>query len=575
MFRQKTFIVIWLTMLFTGLVLSTQAHDEASHSHAEGALDHDLNGFADSDHEGVEYEEVWVSVPWPDDGIVREGNCKDVGPWVGVTSVQHTECETWPTNSALVKMYDNHSHKLKEGHTHDDAPAEQRPVVIAPKPPMPPGPEVPPAIPEMPTVPEPIPEMPQPPPTVPEQPAVPEQPVDETEDTDTVEDEQTQNEQRQDEQTQNEQASGEIYVPSDAPYYPGRDEGDDDDSTTEQRLRRQPDTPLSKELVISEMMLDMGIRNRWPQWIEIHNLSDALYANLSGWKIVVENEKEKGLRRSFTLRLKGVRIKSGQTTLITSYRFRNSGEENFLQENIVAIYENHRNAIRMRNYDEQIFSFTGLNIKLIDPDENVVDEVGNIDGDRRTADKPAWDILASENPKFRSSIMRVYSNKKPVDGTEAYAWVLAENAHARNKRHETYYGNPRDISGPGYHSNFPLPVQMSAFSAKLDGEKIFIEWTTSSELNNAGFNLLRSDSENGTYVRINKALIPGRGTVSEMTSYVWEDKSANENTAYYYRIEDVSFDGDTSVVGNTHMKGFISPASKSLTTWGSLKTSSN
>ena len=561
MFRQKTFTLIWLIMLFIGLVtLSIQAHKDESehtitHSHAGGEGDH--SGM-DSNHEGVDPYPIGEvpAADWSEWNGKMDCGWKDINPSGFRTDPEFVEggrssawnkggsCTGAKPNIPYKWEYQNHSHTL-EPHTHDEP--EQRPVVTTPKPAIPPGPKVPPAVPEMPTVPKPVPEIPERPPVQPEQPVIPKPPVVPQPD---PEPEQPVVPQPEPEVPPAEtpvddtEEQQDINTVVDAPYYPERQTRSEPESQQPPSQPEKPPKPLSKNLVISEMMLDMGIRNRWPQWIEIHNLSDALYANLSGWKIVVENEKEKGLRRSFTLRLKGVRIKSGQTTLITSYRFRNSGEENFLQENIVAIYENHRNAIRMRNYDEQIFSFTGLNIKLIDPDENVVDEVGNIDGDRRTADKPAWDILASENPKFRSSIMRVYSNKKPVDGTEAYAWVLAENAHARNKRHETYYGNPRDISGPGYHSNFPLPVQMSAFSAKLDGEKIFIEWTTSSELNNAGFNLLRSDSENGTYVRINKALIPGRGTVSEMTSYVWEDKSANENTAYYYRIEDVSFNGD-------------------------------
>jgi hypothetical protein len=38
-----------------------------------------------------------------------------------------------------------------------------------------------------------------------------------------------------------------------------------------------------------------------------------------------------------------------------------------------------------------------------------------------------------------------------------------------------------------------------------------LTWTTASELDNAGFNLWRSDSENGRYIRITD-LIPGRRT---------------------------------------------------------------
>ena len=92
------------------------------------------------------------------------------------------------------------------------------------------------------------------------------------------------------------------------------------------------------------------------------------------------------------------------------------------------------------------------------------------------------------------------------------------------------------------------------------------------QLNNAGFNLLRSESRDGVFTVINTdGLIQGHGTSSEQHVYSYTDKTAKPNVVYYYRIEDVSFDGAQQTLTTVRLKGHISATGKLTTTWGDLK----
>jgi hypothetical protein len=71
---------------------------------------------------------------------------------------------------------------------------------------------------------------------------------------------------------------------------------------------------------------------------------------------------------------------------------------------------------------------------------------------------------------------------------------------------------------------------------------IRIEWITATEFNTAGFNILRSDEMEGTFVQINEHLIPAQGNVTSGTQYVFVDDQVEGGRTYYYILEDVEYD---------------------------------
>lgn len=167
-------------------------------------------------------------------------------------------------------------------------------------------------------------------------------------------------------------------------------------------------------------------------------------------------------------------------------------------------------------------------------------------------------------------MIRVHRRDEPFDGTFKNSWVLASRTKLKYSDH-TFYGHPDDIGTPGHRGGYPLPVQLSKFSPKLIDENVIITWINESETDNAGFNILRSESKNGTFTQVNQKLILGQGTTGERTEYQWKDTTAKPNTSYYYQIEDVSFSGDTQIINQSHLKGFVSAKDKITTTWSEMK----
>ena len=49
--------------------------------------------------------------------------------------------------------------------------------------------------------------------------------------------------------------------------------------------------------------------------------------------------------------------------------------------------------------------------------------------------------------------------------------------------------------------------------------KVILSWSTESEMNNAGFNLYRSRTRDGGYIKINAALIPATGSPMQGAAY--------------------------------------------------------
>ena len=147
---------------------------------------------------------------------------------------------------------------------------------------------------------------------------------------------------------------------------------------------------------------------------------------------------------------------------------------------------------------------------------------------------------------------------------------------ARNLR---CYGESRDawVSTPGLEREatvlgIQLPVSLSFFRAALESGEVVIRWTTESETDNAGFNILRSHRKDGEYKQINAALIQGAGTTGERNTYKWVDLTAKTGVVYYYQVEDVSFAGERQVLTTSRLKGYVSVKNKLTTTWSELKS---
>jgi hypothetical protein len=93
--------------------------------------------------------------------------------------------------------------------------------------------------------------------------------------------------------------------------------------------------------------------------------------------------------------------------------------------------------------------------------------------------------------------------------------------------------------------------------AGADGS-ITLSWETGTEIDNAGFNLFRTSTQGGPYVKITDPLIPARGAEVFGASYSFIDKPG-EGT-FYYMLEDVDTSGQGTLHGPVQVKvGVVQP----------------
>ena len=76
-----------------------------------------------------------------------------------------------------------------------------------------------------------------------------------------------------------------------------------------------------------------------------------------------------------------------------------------------------------------------------------------------------------------------------------------------------------------------------------------LTWETGSEINNLGFHLYRSTSEEGPYERITHRVIPGLGSSPEGARYSYLDSGLTNGVTYYYKLEDIETTGATELHG--------------------------
>jgi len=70
-----------------------------------------------------------------------------------------------------------------------------------------------------------------------------------------------------------------------------------------------------------------------------------------------------------------------------------------------------------------------------------------------------------------------------------------------------------------------------------------IRWTTASEVDNFGFDVYRSESEEGPFEVLTEQPLEGGGTVDEPRDYVFVDDTIDPTKAYYYYVESIAMSG--------------------------------
>ena len=90
-----------------------------------------------------------------------------------------------------------------------------------------------------------------------------------------------------------------------------------------------------------------------------------------------------------------------------------------------------------------------------------------------------------------------------------------------------------------------LPVELLTFKARLQNDKVFLDWKTASETNNKGFNIERS-VDGKTWNTI--GFVAGNGTTTKVQTYAFTDATLIQSGLLsigvaYYRLRQVDFNG--------------------------------
>jgi len=113
---------------------------------------------------------------------------------------------------------------------------------------------------------------------------------------------------------------------------------------------------------------------------------------------------------------------------------------------------------------------------------------------------------------------------------------------------------PGNVSGgnPGFDADFstlaggpynsgsnPLPVELTSFTAAVNGKEVILNWSTATETNNRIFEIERK-KENSDFITI--GFVDGEGTTTEHQEYSYIDRNVQVGK-YFYRLKQIDFDG--------------------------------
>ena len=325
------------------------------------------------------------------------------------------------------------------------------------------------------------------------------------------------------------------------------------------------------QIGFSEIMFaSTGDETSLPQWIELFNTSVTQAVDMKDWQLSIKTSKDETHHWKSVITLKDLQILPKQTVLLVTGSGRHSAH--IPNHRVYDLSHHHNDVFELGLHQNRVLGTTGFVLQLFSSDGTLVDTAGNLDSTNNSSDTPLWKLPWGQTKEgARTSLIRRYENGLPLPGTVRDSWRIAG---ALKLTINFYWGSNTDIGTPGYRKGGPLPVTLSHFKPFVeDNGEVVIRWTTESEVDNAGFNIYRSTTRDGPFKKVNPKLILGAGTTGERTTYMWKDVTAKSDALYYYRIEDVSFDGKHQVLATSRLKGVISVRDKLTTQWGQLKFS--
>ncbi len=117
---------------------------------------------------------------------------------------------------------------------------------------------------------------------------------------------------------------------------------------------------------------------------------------------------------------------------------------------------------------------------------------------------------------------------------------VGSNWTTSTQREGSYDGSGSDKGSPGVlGSDAALPVELTSFTANVKGNKVELNWATATEVNNYGFEILRS-TENSGWTTI--GFVEGHGSSNSPKYYSYVDNPIDKGR-YSYKLKQTDLDG--------------------------------
>lgn len=251
------------------------------------------------------------------------------------------------------------------------------------------------------------------------------------------------------------------------------------------------------------------------------------------------------------------------TTIVDNRSSYNMGGNVFQQGSSSVTVNNSIIANDQGGYDYYLYSGT-----VTDDGYNIVESssgttfsgTGTITGDQANL----WGTGISATPSLAD-------NGGPTHTLALASGSVAVNAIPKTAGGNTYNGCPpcdqRICSRPdgsgesdnrdmgAYELGAPLAIDLVSFTAKQLPAHVKVEWETAAELDTAGFHVWRADGRNKDFVRVTDWMIPAVGGPFQGAEYLWLDTAAVPGTAYWYKLEDISYGGPSTYHGPVKAMG--------------------
>jgi hypothetical protein len=153
-----------------------------------------------------------------------------------------------------------------------------------------------------------------------------------------------------------------------------------------------------------------------------------------------------------------------------------------------------------------------------------------------------FNLCGLYNINLSGTELKIYSNETLSMDT---AYALEDRLRSKGF---TGTADIHDNNGTGLVTCETL-IELSSFNAISANGRVTLRWTTASEIDNAGFNIYRSDSKDGDYEQINDSLIAAEGSATEGSVYKFIDVDVENRTKYLYMLEDVDLNGVSTMHG--------------------------